>query len=167
MTRVTQLLTRGAAILAVAAPCALGLAPAGWTQDAATPVPFDIKPKSCPNPLELNKREELPAGILGTSAFDATEIDPETVRLRLKGHGGDGVPPLLSTIEDVATPFVPFTGKDDPRDCNRIGRPDRVLDLSLKFDNQEVVQAVQDALLGVAFSRSRGMRNPGSWSSPM
>ena len=39
---------------------------------------------------------------------------------------------MRSSIKDVATPFEPFTGKEDPFDCTTDG-PDGFDDLTLKF----------------------------------
>lgn len=100
-------------------------------------VPVDIKPQSCPNPLNLNSRGVLPVAILGTDSFDVTEVDPSTVLLQ-------GVGPLRWALEDVATPFEPFTGKEDCfEDCTTEG-PDGYFDLTLKFDRQAVVAALGD-----------------------
>jgi len=101
----------------------------------ALEVPVDIRPTSCPNPLNLGEQGVLPVAILGTSSFDVTKVDPASVRL-------EGVAPLRSGLEDVATPFTPFTGKKDClRDCTTSG-PDGFLDLTLKFDAQAVVAAL-------------------------
>ena len=43
----------------------------------------------------------------------------------------------------MATPFEPFTGKEDAYDCNEYG-PDGYLDLTLKFNSQEIVAALGD-----------------------
>ena len=61
-------------------------------------VPVDIKPQSCPNPLNVGKKGVLPVAVLGNDDFDVTDIDPSSVRLA-------GVPPLRSSLEDVATPL--------------------------------------------------------------
>jgi len=37
---------------------------------------FDIKPGSCPNPINRNKKGVLPVAICGTEDFDVTTIDP-------------------------------------------------------------------------------------------
>lgn len=100
-------------------------------------VPFDVRPGSCPNPLNLKSKGALPAAILGTDQLDVTTIDPASIRL-------EGVAPLRSDYEDVGTPFEPFTGKADcGLDCNEDG-PDGMMDLTLKFDSQEVVAALGD-----------------------
>jgi len=98
-------------------------------------VPFDIKPKSCPNPLNVNeKKGVLPVAILGTADFDVTQVDLTSIKL-------EGISPLRSALEDVATPFVPFIGKRLATDCTDAGA-DGFLDLILKFDNQAIVAAL-------------------------
>jgi hypothetical protein len=97
-------------------------------------VPVDIKPEGCRNPLNAGAQGVLPVAILGTTTFDVNRINVSTVRL-------EGVPPLRSAREDVATPFVPFIGKRNAFDCTARG-PDGFLDLTLKFDNQAVVAAL-------------------------
>lgn len=97
-------------------------------------VPVDIKPGSCPNPLNVKSRGVLPVAILGTDTFDVTQVDITTIEL-------EGVKPIHSSLEDVATPFEPFIGKNEASDCNSDG-PDGFLDLTLKFDTQEIVAAL-------------------------
>jgi hypothetical protein len=88
-------------------------------------VPVDVKPMSWPNPLNVDKKGVLPIAILGTEDFDVTQIDPATVFL-------EGVAPLRWAFEDLATPGDPLAG------------PDGIMDLSLKFDTQEIVAALGD-----------------------
>lgn len=98
-------------------------------------VPVDIHPTSCPNPINTNSNGVTPVAILGTATFDVRTIDPATVRL-------EGVAPVRHAYEDVATPFVPFTGRTDCReDCWTRG-PDGMLDLTLKFETQQFVAAL-------------------------
>jgi hypothetical protein len=97
-------------------------------------VPVDIKPQACRNPLHVAAQGVLPVAILGTTTFDVTRLNVATVRL-------EGVRPLRSAREDVATPFVPFIGKRNSFDCTTQG-PDGFLDLTLKFDNQAVAAAL-------------------------
>ncbi|GAB4333105.1 MAG: hypothetical protein Kow0089_01420 [Desulfobulbaceae bacterium] len=105
-------------------------------------VPVDIKPQSCPNPLNANSNGVLPAAILGTNDFDVSMVVPSTIRLM-------GVSPRRSVVEDVATPFEPLTGKINYMDCNT-DAPDNILDLNLKFSKKEVVSAIETSL-GRAF----------------
>jgi hypothetical protein len=97
-------------------------------------IDVDIKPESCPNPLQVGAHGVLPVAILGTADFDVMEIDPETVLLA-------GLPPLRWSREDISTPYayLPF----DAFDCTEEG-PDGYTDLSLKFDHEAVVAALGD-----------------------
>ena len=105
------------------------------TSSACYIVPIDIKPQSCPNPLNVKSKGLLPVAILGTEDFDVAEVDPATIMLIR------WVAPLRWDWEDVATPYEPFYGKEDYMDCNTNG-PDGFLDLTLKFDVQEVIAAL-------------------------
>lgn len=99
-------------------------------------VAFDIKPQSCPNPLNVLSGGVIPVAILGTEDLDVTQIDPTSVKL-------EGVSPMRWSVEDVATPFEPFTGKQDAYDCTIEG-PDGYLDLTMKFKKQELIDAIGD-----------------------
>ena len=48
---------------------------------------------------------------------------------------------MRSALEDVATPFVPFVGKETTNDCTTAGA-DGFIDLTLKFDNQAIATAL-------------------------
>lgn len=98
-------------------------------------VPFDIKPTSCPNPFNFKAKGVLPAAILGTDELDVTMIDPASLKLVLADHNGnaDGVTPLRWAWEDVAAPYM----DDVECGCTTDG-PDSYMDLTIKFDNQEV-----------------------------
>lgn len=101
----------------------------------SVPVPLDIKPGSCPNPLNTNERGVIPVAIAGTAGLDVTRIDPASVELA-------GVPALRSSFEDVATPSTPFTGKTNcDTDCTTAG-PDGIPDMILHFDAEQVVAAL-------------------------
>ena len=93
----------------------------------AIEVAVDIKPQSCPNPLNVKGKGVLPVAILGTEDFDVTQIDPATIEL-------EGESPLRWALEDVATLS---------EECTTDG-PDGYLDLTLKFDAQEIVAALGD-----------------------
>ena len=98
-------------------------------------VAMDIKPQSCPNPINVKNQGVLPVAILGTADFDVTEIDPASVKL-------EGAAPLRWALEDVATPFEPSTGGFEPcLNCTEEGS-DGFLDLTLKFEAQEVIDVL-------------------------
>lgn len=95
-------------------------------------VAVDIKPGSCPNPVNTRSSGVLPVAVLGSNDLNVTMIDPASIRLA-------GVEPLRSSIEDVATPGL------DIVDCNCVGTgPDGLLDLTLKFGTQQIIEALGD-----------------------
>jgi hypothetical protein len=99
-------------------------------------VSLDIKPSSCPNPINTKSKGVTSVAICGDQDINVTEIDTASIRL-------EGVAPLRSNIEDVATPFEPYTGKEFSDDCNEYGA-DGFDDLVLKFNTQEIVEAIGD-----------------------
>jgi hypothetical protein len=56
------------------------------------PVAVDVKPTSCPNPLNLTSNGLVPVAILGTADLDVTTIDPASIRLH-------GLAPVRSARE--------------------------------------------------------------------
>lgn len=92
---------------------------------------LDIKPQSCPNPLNLKSKGVLPVAILGTENFDVTDIEVLCVKLA-------GVSPIRSSFEDVTTPLA---NRQEECECNEEG-PDGFVDLTLKFKTQEIVNAL-------------------------
>lgn len=103
-------------------------------------VSVDIKPESCPNPLNLKSRGVVAVAIAGTPDFDVAEIDATTVHIL-------GVLPWRIHTSDAATPYEPFLGKEDCEDCHEAG-PDGIPDLVLHFDKSELMQAIVAALGG-------------------
>ena len=98
------------------------------------PIAVDIKPGSCPNPINTKSKGVLPVAILGTQTFDVTRIDPASVELV-------GVNPLRLSVEDVSTPYEPFIGKEGSEACNERGL-DGIDDLTLKFSTQAIIRAL-------------------------
>lgn len=94
-------------------------------------IDLDIKPQSCPNPLNTKSKGVLPVAVLGTTDLDVNDIDVSTVQL-------NGVAPLRSSIEDAATPV---SNRQDVCDCTTDGA-DGFADLSLKFDTQDIVASL-------------------------
>lgn len=114
-----------------------------YTDMASKPCPnvtetpyIDIKPASCPNPLNVDSGGVLPVAILGTEDFDVNEVDPATVEL-------EGVPPLRWALEDVAAPYTGEPSCDDEYACTTDG-PDGFMDLTLKFHKKSVIAAIGD-----------------------
>lgn len=96
------------------------------------PVYIDIKPESCPNPLNIKCGGVVSVSVLGSEDFDVTSIDPCTIALNYEGKSGPA--PIRSTYEDVATPFG-----GDLCDCHDLGG-DGYMDLTLKFDKKDLVK---------------------------
>jgi len=96
-------------------------------------VDVDVKPQSCPNPINTNSRGVIPVAILGSDLLDVSEIDVSTIQL-------EGVSPIKHDIEDVASPLLVPTELDE-NSCTADG-PDGFDDLTLKFDAQEVIAAL-------------------------
>ncbi|NIS51734.1 MAG: hypothetical protein GWN00_33020 [Aliifodinibius sp.] len=119
--------------------------------EPAIEVAVDIKPGSCPNPLNVNSKGVLPVAVLGTEDFDVKAIDVASIRLA-------GIGPARSSYEDVAAPV------SDTNGCNCItDGPDGFLDLTLKFETKRIVEAVGDVndgdqvqleLIGVLFDET-------------
>jgi hypothetical protein len=105
-------------------------------------IPVDIKPQSCPNPLNVKSKGVLPVAVLGTMDFAVTQVDMTTLQL-------EGIFPLREGLEDVATPFEQLSGETDALACTDEG-PDGFTDLTLKFDTQELVAALGDVRDGEA-----------------
>jgi len=108
-------------------------------------VDVDIKPGSCPNPLNVTDKGVLPVAVLGSEGFDVTTIDIASIRL-------EGVAPIRSNYEDVATP-VYVEDEDEYCECTTEG-PDGYLDLTLKFKVQEVVAVIGEVNNGDLFELS-------------
>lgn len=107
------------------------------------PVFIDIKPGSCPNSLNRRSHGVLPVAVLGTAGFDAGMIDIGSVRLaRADGVGGlvapnEGPPGPHSVFADVASPF-----DGEGCECHQLGG-DGIIDLSMKFKTDDVVEALE------------------------
>ncbi|MCH7807946.1 MAG: hypothetical protein IIB60_01870 [Planctomycetes bacterium] len=106
-------------------------------------VPLDIKPGSCPNPVNSRSRGVVPMAIVGDDSFDVTQIDVGTLTLRRADGVGGVVAPLSGppgpgvTIEDTATLFA-----GELCDCHTLGG-DGMDDLSLKFSTRELVEVLE------------------------
>lgn len=61
-------------------------------------VAIDVKPGSFPNSINPMSMGKIPVAILTTDTFDATSVDPNTVRF---GRNGTEAGPVHSALEDV------------------------------------------------------------------
>lgn len=94
-------------------------------------VAVDIKPDSCPNPVNVRSKGVLPVAILGSANLDVTTIDVDSIELA-------GVSPVRSRVADVATPAA---DNFDGCECATEG-PDGFADLTLKFKTQDIVETL-------------------------
>lgn len=93
-------------------------------------VAVDIKPRSCPNPVNVKSQGVLPVAILGSDTFDVSAIVVASVRLA-------GVGPIRNNTEDVAGPIA------EPNECDcTTASPDGFPDLTLKFKMQDIMEAI-------------------------
>jgi hypothetical protein len=107
------------------------------------PASLDIKPGSCPNPLNRDSNGKLPVALVGTDELNAADVDLSTLELsRADGVGGfvdafSGRPGPKRNLEDVATPFG-----GEACDCHGASG-DGVLDVQMKFDTAELRSALE------------------------
>ena len=103
-------------------------------EPGAIPVNVDLKPASCPNPINLRMRSRkavIPLAILGTPDLDVMDIDPSTVTL-------EGISARRWSFDDVSAPLPP-----DPDECQcTTDGPDGFPDLVMHFNYLALVQAL-------------------------
>jgi len=98
-------------------------------------VNFDIRPESCPNPLNTWARGVLPTAVMGTFDLDVADIDVSSLRL-------SGVAPILSSYVDVANPYNGAT-------CGCAATsPDGLTDLTLKFRIEDLIPTIGSTMAG-------------------
>lgn len=93
----------------------------------------DIKPTSCPNPININSGGKIPIAILGTTDFEVVDLDPTTTRISYNGTVSDRHPTDCS-LEDVGSPFYP-TGTEC---CHTEGK-DGIPDWNLHFNKTYLI----------------------------
>lgn len=110
---------------------------------ANTTLWMDIKPGSCPNPLNLNSKGILTVAVLGNDVYDVTQIDLASLEhSRADGIGGsvpalDGPPGPGSNFEDVGTSFG-----GEACDCSS-SDSDGFQDLVVKFRTDDAVATLE------------------------
>jgi len=109
-------------------------------------VSVDIKPGSCPSPLNVKSRGVLPVAILGSGDIDVTSIDPKTILITREGFDGVvPVAPIRYSYDDVGTPSAgELCDCDDPGedDLDEDSTADGLTDLTLKFSVPELVDGL-------------------------
>ena len=97
-------------------------------------VSVDIKPQSCPNPVNTKSKGVLPVVILGSDVLDINDIDYDSILL-------EGIAPLRGSYEDVASPVA-----DNTECACTTNGADGYMDLTLKFKTQEIVAALGEVV---------------------
>ena len=108
---------------------------------------LDIKPGSCPNPVNRRSQGVVSIAVVGSNLFDVTQIDIDSLTLACADGVGGFITPMIGKwgpcvhIEDVAAPF------DGRRcTCHELSS-DGIDDLVVKFSTPEIVSGLQlDAL---------------------
>ena len=99
-------------------------------------VSVDIKPGSCPNPVNVKSKGMLPVAILGTEEFEVSAIDAASIFL-------NGVPAIRSSYEDAGGPVA------NPNECECTTEAgDGFGDLVLKFYTQQIVETLGEVNAG-------------------
>jgi hypothetical protein len=116
------------------------------TAPPAAAVCLDVKPGSCPNPVNAGSRGFIPIALVGSADFDVLDVDVASLVLsRADGVGGsvmpwEGPPGPHTTIDDVATPVC---GDDaEPCACTTDGA-DGIDDLLMHFSTWEAAAALE------------------------
>ena len=91
---------------------------------------LDVKPGSCPNPVNFRSRGVIPAALVSYVADGTSEIDPSTVLM-------EGVPAVRCAVEDASSPF-----EETESSCCGTPGPDGIDDLVCHFDKQDVVESI-------------------------
>jgi len=104
-------------------------------------VALDIKPQSCPNPINRDSNGLIPVAILGSDNLDVSQIDVST--LELVGPGVGSAFPVKMDLEDVSTPV---TNNGQQCICNEEAG-DGLTDLTLKFRKKDVTNILGAANL--------------------
>ena len=99
---------------------------------------LDIKPGSCPNPIQVGSNGVVPVSLIGTSGFDVSQVDVSTLMLMRSDGVGGAVSPIQATIGDTSTPLEEVA----PCDCHTL-TGDGIEDLDLKFDKGALTTAFQ------------------------
>jgi hypothetical protein len=97
-------------------------------------VAVDIKPQSCPNPVNVKSRGVLPVAILGSDVLDVNDIDFDSILF-------EGIAPLRGSYDDVASPVA-----DDTECACTTDGADGYMDLTLKFKTQEIASALGEVV---------------------
>jgi hypothetical protein len=103
------------------------------------PLVVEFKPGSCEAPINTKSRGVTPVAIMASAEFDPTNIDPRSI------YVAGNVAPVRASIQDVGSPRR-------ATDCGS-SAPDGRNDLMLFFDTQQLVDAINSMMAGIAQSQ--------------
>lgn len=106
------------------------------TAEPPRPVTFDVRPGSCPNPLNPKSNGVVPALLLGSEEFDVRHINLSSLRLE------DTVSPIAARVADMGSAY---DGTGHP--CADTS-PDGYADLSMKFSTEDIASVLGKAKKG-------------------
>lgn len=104
---------------------------------------LDIKPESCPNPVNPRGQGVVTVAIVGSGSPDVTQIDVHSLELRRTDGVGGSASPMAGRrgprvhIEDVASPL-----DGGPCECHELGA-DGFDDLIVKFSTAELARTLE------------------------
>ncbi len=135
---------------------------AGAIALSACEVPVDVKPTSCPNPVNVDRKGVLPVALLGFDGWHGNVEEHDNIQKIIlfedTGHLSNGSqnwgdPKFFATakrhnFEDVAEPTP-----DDMPKCDLSNKkascwtegPDGRYDLTAKFDTAEVIEKINES----------------------
>ena len=96
----------------------------------------DLKPGACPSTLDMKGEGTVTLAILSTDKFNASDIDPQTVRLGRSDVPANVAPTVGWEYKDVATPY-----QGEVCGCGDQGG-DGINDLVLQFYLQPIVETL-------------------------
>ncbi len=104
---------------------------------------LDVRPGSCPNPLNVRGRGVVQMALVGAEAFDVTDVDTDSIILDRADGVGAEVQPLpwrpghTGVVRDVVSPF-----DGPPCECHHRGK-DGIDDLIMRFSTRQMVRAFE------------------------
>lgn len=107
------------------------------------PVEIDVKPSNCPNTLNGQSTKSVPVTIDSDIGFDATRIDPSTVRV-------NGLAPKGWSIRDASRVHydLVWLGELDTYSCQGHAGTDGRRDLVVAFEERALVAAMGAPIAG-------------------
>lgn len=137
---------------ALASGLVIALASAAAAGGQTMKVSIDVKPGDTPTTLERNREGMVPVAILSTAEFDATTVDPGSVRI---GPTGTEAEPVRSMQSDA--------NQDKRTDLMVLVR---VQDLKLSCEDK-VIRLTGKTASGVAIEGSEAITVTGCVSPPV